>query len=63
MLPNSVSGNGRTNQEVREVQSPGAGSAVVLRGDQAVKEAGYDNKYSPVVQEWVSCTSYDTLCH
>lgn len=27
-----VSGNGRTNQEVREVQSPGAGSAVVLHG-------------------------------
>lgn len=27
-----MSGNGRTNQEVREVQSPGAGSAVVLHG-------------------------------
>lgn len=44
MLPNSVSGNGRTNQEVREVQSPGAGSTVVLHGARAVKEAGYDNK-------------------
>lgn len=39
MLPNSASGNGITNQGVREVQSPGAGFAVVLHGAQAVKEA------------------------
>lgn len=46
MLPNSASGNGITNQGVTEVQSPGAGFAVVAAWDLGCQGSCYDNKSS-----------------